>query len=480
MLNPIYISLFIAFYFLMLLSISWVTARNADQDSYFLGNKSSKWYLVAFGMIGDSLSGVTFISVPGIIAADKFNYLQLVLGYVLGYFFIGKVLLPLYYSKNLTSIYTYLHERFGYWSEKTGSFYFLISRLLGAGARLYLAINVLQIFVFNQFNIPFYFSALIVIVLILFYTVRGGIKTLVWTDVFQSSFLLMAVVFTMITIANQLDLGVGGLLTTLIDSDYTKVFHWDLFPKSFFPKQFIGGALIAITMTGLDQNMMQKNLSCKTLPEAQKNIYSFSFIQLAVNLFFLSLGVLLYEFAVAKGISLPAKSDEIFPFLALHHLGWFAAIVFIVGLTAATFNSADSVLTTLTTSFYFDFLDKKDQGESNRKLIHIAFAILLLLVIMIFKWLNNSAVISTVLFIAGITYGPLLGLFMFGILTSRKVKDNFVPFICIIAPAISYVLSELSKINKDGYQIGNELLLINGLLTFLGIWLISYKDTSKK
>jgi Na+/proline symporter len=472
MIAPFYILLFIVAYFGILLTISWLTSRGADEASYFLGNKQSKWYLVAFGMIGDSLSGVTFISVPGLIAKDKFGYLQVVLGYILGYIIIGKILLPIFYSRNLTSIYTYLKTRFGFYSEKTGAFYFIVSRLLGAGARLYLAINVLQLFVFDSLDIPFALSAAIVIVMILIYTVKGGIKTLVWTDVFQSSFLLMAVIFSIVAISNQLNLSLPQLANTILDSPNNQIFFWDWMPKSFFPKQFIGGALIALTMTGLDQNMMQKNLSCRSLKEAQTNMYTFSVIQLVVNVFFLSLGVLLYHYATVQQIPLPAKSDDLFPFLALQNLGLFASMVFIVGLTAATFNSADSVLTTLTTSFYFDFLNKGEQSPKNRKLIHFGFAFLLLLVIMGFKWMNNSAVISSVLFIASITYGPLLGLFMFGILTKYEVRDKWVPIVCIIVPAICYMLSEWTKANPNGYQIGNELLLINGVLTFTGLFLL--------
>lgn len=475
MISPLYILLFIAFYFSVLLGISWLTSRNANEDSYFLGNKQSRWYLVAFGMIGDSLSGVTYISVPGLVAKDKFSYLQIILGYILGYIIIGKILLPLYYKLNLTSIYTYLKTRFGSYSEKTGSFYFLVSRLLGAGARLFLAINVLQLFVFEQLGIPFYLSSAIVIVLILVYTIRGGIKTLVWTDVFQSSFLLLAVIFSIVAIGQQLNLSASGLVTAIVDSPNNQVFFWDALPKNFFPKQFIGGALIALTMTGLDQNMMQKNLSCRSLKEAQTNIYTFSIIQLIVNVFFLSLGALLYHYASVQNIELPAKSDALFPMLALQHLGTFASLVFIVGLTAATFNSADSVLTTLTTSFYFDFLNAKEQNEKTRKMVHFAFAILLFLVIIGFKLWSSDAVISLVLFIANLTYGPLLGLFAFGILFKTKVRDKWTPVICVIAPFLCYLLNEYCKTNPQGYQIGNELLLVNALLTMVGLFIVSLR-----
>lgn len=480
MISPIYILLFIGFYFCMLLLISWITSRNADEASYFLGNKQSKWYLVAFGMIGDSLSGVTFISVPGLVANDKFSYLQVVLGYVVGYFIIGKILLPLFYERNLTSIYTYLKTRFGVYSERTGSFYFLISRLLGAGARLYLAINVLQLFVFDGLHIPFALSASIVIILILLYTIRGGIKTLVWTDVFQSSFLLLAVVFSIVAIGNQLNLSFGGIVQAVVDSPNTQIFYWDWMPKNFFFKQFIGGALIALTMTGLDQNMMQKNLSCRSLKEAQTNIYTFSFIQLGVNVLFLSLGALLFHFATVQNIAIPAKTDQLFPMLALQHLGWFASIVFIVGLTAATFNSADSVLTTLTTSFYFDFLHKDEQSKKTRQIIHLSFAALLLVVILGFKAVNSGTIIGTILFLANITYGPLLGLFMFGILLKQKVHDKLVPIVCIIVPVLCYLLDAYCKAHPEGYQIGNELLLINGLLTVTGLFLIANRQPESR
>lgn len=466
----------IILYFSILLLISWYTSRNANQQSYFNGNKESAWYLVAFGLIGDSLSGVTFISIPGAVVNQQFGYMQLVLGYLLGYLVIAKVLLPLYYRLNLTSIYSYLGERLGNNSQKTGSFFFIVSRLIGAAFRLYISATVLQLFIFDQWNIPFAVTVSIVIVLILLYTYRGGIKTLVWTDTLQSGFLLMGVILSIVAIANALDLGPMEIVQTVKDSKYSQIFFWDWQEKNFFFKQFLSGAFIAIVMTGLDQNMMQKNLSCRSLQEAQKNIYSFSFVLIFVNLFFVSLGALLYTYVDTMHIPLPSKTDQLFPLLALNHLGLFASIVFILGITAATFSSADSVLTTLTTSFCIDFL-KFDPSLENAKntrtrhLIHIIFAVLLLAVIIIFQKINNDAVINSVFTAAGYTYGPLLGLFSFGLFTKFNVKDKIVPIICIISPIIVWILDTNSVNWLNGYKFGFELLMLNGLITFIGLYI---------
>ncbi|MBK8551015.1 MAG: sodium:solute symporter [Ignavibacteria bacterium] len=475
--SPLFIIVFILLYFSILLTISWYTGRNATSQSYYLGNKQSPWFLVAFGLIGDSLSGVTFISIPGAVAKDQFSYMQIVLGYLVGYFVIARVLLPLYYRLNLTSIYSYLGQRLGVSSEKTGSFFFLLSRLIGAAFRLYISAAVLQIFIFDQWNIPFAVTSTIVIGLILLYTYRGGIKTLVWTDSVQSLFLLTGVIFSIIVIINTLDLGLTDIFSTIRDSKYSQVFFWDWQEKNFFFKQFLSGVFIAIVMTGLDQNMMQKNLSCKSLPDAQKNIYVYSSISIIVNLFFVVLGALLYIYADAKGIGIPAKTDELFPLLALNHLGSFAAVVFILGITAATFSSADSVLTTLTTSFCIDFLKVNSNKESvkekrTRHIVHISFAVLLLLIIIAFREINNDAVINTVFKVAGYTYGPLLGLFAFGLYTKLPVKDKFVPVVCLIAPVLSYLLDSNSVKWLNGYKFGFEILLLNGLITFIGLWLI--------
>ncbi len=489
--SPTLIISCITCYFGFLLVIAWYTSRNNTSDSYFLGNKTSPWYAVAFGMIGDSLSGVTYISVPGAVANSQFSYLQLVLGYFVGYFIISKVLLPIYYKMNLVSIYSYLEERFGKISQKTGSFYFLLSRTLGAAGRLFLAAGVIQLFVFDQIEsvkIPFWLSVSVIIALMLLYTYRGGIKTLVWTDTFQSIFLILGVILSIAAIVSQSSESFSTIIEDLCTSDDTKIFFWDWQKTSFFPKQFIGGIFIAVAMTGLDQNMMQKNLSLKTLGEAQKNIFWFSIVLVIVNVFFLALGTLLYKFAATSSIDLPINAagkvatDMVFPTLALKNLGVFAGLVFILGLTAATFSSADSVLTTLTTSTYVDMLelDKNERLSEAKKvkyrtMIHIGFAILLWLVILLFRALNSKAIIDTILMVAGYTYGPLLGLFAFGLFTKHQLKDKMVPLVCVIAPLLTYFIAMNSKNLFNGYEIGNELILLNGILTFCGLMFLKKK-----
>lgn len=474
------------FYFLCLFTISWFTSRKTSQGAYYLGNKSSPWYAVAFGLIGDSLSGVTFVSVPGNVATQQFGYMQIVIGYLLGYYVIAMVLLPLYYKMNLTSIYTYLGERFGKNAQQTGSFYFIVSRLIGAAFRLYVSATVLQLFIFAPWGVPFEVTVSIVIVLILLYTYRGGIKTLVWTDTLQSSFLLMGVILSIVAIAGALNLDFSGIVNTVIKSEHNQIFFWDVNAPNYFWKQFVSGALIAIVMTGLDQNMMQKNLSMRTLPEAQKNIIWFSVVLIFINLLFVSLGALLYEYIDVMNITAPGRTDHLFPILALNNLGDFAAIVFILGIAAATFSSADSVLTTLTTSFCIDILGwdiSKQETEKHKKqrhTVHVLFAVLLLIVIIVFNAINNDAVINQVFAVAGYTYGPLLGLFAFGIITKRNIFDKVVLFVCLIPPFISYYLNVNSKELFNGYQIGYELLLINGILTFIGLYLISTSNRSKQ
>lgn len=491
--TPLFILSCIGIYFCFLLFIAWYTSRKADANSYFLGNKASPWYAVAFGMIGDSLSGVTFISVPGSVYTGHFSYLQVVMGYFVGYFAISHILLPIYYKYNLVSIYSYLQQRFGKSSQKTGSFFFILSRLLGAGGRLFLAASVIQLFVFDAYHIPFVVTVTTIILLILLYTYKGGIKTLVWTDTFQSTFLILGVVLSIASIANHLDFNVTQVFTTVKNSPYSDIFVWDWMAKNNFFKHFIGGAFIAIAMTGLDQNMMQKNLSCKSLGDAQKNIFWFSIVMFIVNTFFISLGALLYYYASTTGIDLPMDAngkvitDSLFPMLALRHLGNFAGIVFIIGLTAATFSSADSVLTSLTTSYYVDVLEydqRSDIDDSYKKkirtYIHIAFAVLLLMVIVLFKALNDKAIVETVLTLASYTYGPLLGLFAMGLFSKIQLKDALVPLVCIIAPVLCYILNAYSKELLGGYQIGLELILLNAFLTFLGLLVISrYKYVFK-
>jgi Na+/proline symporter len=476
------ILLIIAVYFLLLFTISYFTSRKADQNAYYLGNKASPWYAVAFGLIGDSLSGVTFVSVPGSVGAAGFSYMQMVFGYVLGYVVIAYILLPLYYKLQLTSIYAYLGQRLGQNAQKTGSFYFILSRLIGAAFRLYISVMVLQLFIFEAWNISFALTVTIVILLILLYTYKGGIKTLVWTDTLQSSFLLAGVVLSIWAIGSSLELSPTALIETVRNSPHAQIFFWDWKEKSYFFKQFFSGALIAIVMTGLDQNMMQKNLSIKTLGSAQKNMLWFSLVIVVVNLLFVSLGALLFEFASAGQIPIPSKTDQLFPLLALNHLGTFAAIVFILGITAATFSSADSVLTTLTTSFCIDILGMDPAAETIhsrqrniRHFVHIGFALLLLIVIVLFEKVASETVIHMVFTVAGYTYGPLLGLFAFGITSARMVKNAWVPIACLLPPIISYLLDTNAAAWLNGYDFGYELLLLNGAITYLLLLVISNK-----
>jgi Na+/proline symporter len=489
--SPLLILACIGAYFACLLLIAWFTSRGAGNDSYFLGNKASPWYAVAFGLIGDSLSGVTFISVPGTVATSQFSYLQVVLGYVVGYFVISEVLLPVFYRMNLTSIYTVLGRRLGPMAQRTGSAFFLLSRLLGAAARLYLAVGVIQLFVFDRWHVPFAVTVSLIIILILAYTYKGGIKTLVWTDTFQSTFLLLGVGLSVVFISRQLDLGPAEMIRRIGESDMSQTFFWDWKAANFFPKQFLGGAFIAICMTGLDQNMMQKNLSCRTLGDAQKNIRWFGIVVVGVNLMFLGLGVLLFQYAQAKGIAVPDQTDHLFPTLALQHLGAAAGIVFILGLTAATFSSADSVLTTLTTSFCIDILGwERDTAMTEarktrlRHIFHVIFAVLLLLTILVMEAVADRAVIGIILKVAAYTYGPLLGLFAYALmrgLRARKSGANsaltelhpvLTPVACLVAPAICWILDQNSRAWFGGYGFGNELLVVNGFITFVALCLI--------
>lgn len=482
--TPFTLLICVFIYFGVLLAISFWTTRRIKSSSYFNADKGSKWYVVAFGMLGDSLSGVTFISVPGAVIFTKFGYFQIVLGFFVGYLAIITILLPLYYKLNLVSIYGYLRHRYGRFAQYTGSFFFMLSRILGSAARLFLAASVLQLFIFDQWGVPFALSVSLIIFLIWLYTTKGGIKTLVWTDAFQSSLLIFGVLVSIYVIVTQLNISWVDLPVLIAENKNSELFCWDINSKNYFWKQFIGGAFIAACMTGLDQNMMQKNLTCKTLGESKKNIFWFSIVMLFTNLFFISLGLLLYNYAENLGIQLPMKpdgsidSDKVFPFLAFNHLGFIASISFIVGLTAATFSSADSVLTTLTTSFYIDILGKdaeKNPDTKLRNLIHLSFALLLLLAILIIKVLNTSAVIDIVLKIANYTYGPLLGLFIFGLVTKRKLYDALVPLICITAPLIAYYIDAAPIIlNGRPFQFGNTVLIINGFITILGLAFFSF------
>ena len=472
----------VALYFLFLLLIARVTSKGADNNSFFVGNKNSPWYLVAFGMIGTSLSGVTFISVPGWVGTSQFSYMQMVLGYLLGYIVVANVLMPLYYRLNLTSIYTYLDQRFGFWSYKTGAFYFLLSRTIGAAFRLYLVANVLQIAIFDDWNIPYYLTVAITILLIWVYTAKGGIKTIVWTDALQTLFMLLAVGVGIYQIGDQLNLGFSEIISTVKDSEYSQIFFFDDWKASnYFWKQFLSGAFITIVMTGLDQDMMQKNLSCKNIKEAKWNMFSMSVVLVFVNLLFLGLGALLFIYSSKNGIALPDKGDDLFPGLALNNtLGISVAVFFILGLIAAAYSSADSALTALTTSVCVDFLNVKDkpedEGQKLRKRTHIVMSIVLYIVILVFSLISDDSVVSSLFKVAGYTYGPLLGLYAFGLLHKIQLKDKWVPFVCLICPVLCYCIQVNSEEWLNGYKFGFELLMLNGLLTYIGLHLLRQKE----
>lgn len=461
-----------------------ITSRGADTATFFNAHRKSPWFLVAFGMIGASISGVTFISVPGMVKSTQFSYYQIVLGYMIGYAAIAFVLLPVYYKLNLVSIYKYLGERFGIASHKTGSALFLISRTVGASFRLYIAAVVLQIAFFNSFNIPFFVTVFVIIFLIWLYTKKAGIKTLVYTDTLQTTFLIAAVVASIWIIAKSINLNISGLFETVKNSEYSQIFFWDWKDKHFFVKDFLSGAFIAFVMTGLDQDLMQKNLTCKTLKDAQKNVISLSIILLFVNLFFLSLGVLLYEYASFNNIPLPTKSDDLFPTLAIKYFGGFAGVVFLIGIVASTFASADSALTSLTTSTAIDFMkfDINDNSKKNvrkKDLIHIGVSIVIIIVIIIFSAINDESVINQIFKVAGYTYGPLLGLFVFGLVSKLKPIDKYVPFIAFASPFITYFVTKIIE-NNTSYKFGYELLMLNGLFTFLGLYILSLINKKDK
>ncbi len=467
-------------YSVLLFAVVWLTSRNADNESYFIGNRSSRWYVVAYGMIGASLSGVTFMSVPGWVGVTHFSYMMVVLGYLVGYTVIATMLMPLYYRMQLTSIYSYLESRFGFWSYKTGAFYFILSRTIGAAFRLYIVVNVLQTFVFDQWGIPFWITVGTFIALILLYTYKGGVKTIVWTDTLQTSFMLLSVVLSVWLICRELHFSFPEMVSRVAGSEYAQMIYTDWRPKTYFLKQFFGGMFIAIAMTGLDQEMMQKNISCKTLGEAQKNMFTFSAVLVFINMLFLALGVLLYIFAAEKGIQIPTRStDDLFPTIALHSLGALSAVFFIIGLISAAYPSADGALTALTSSTCIDFIGIKNRSWSEDKkkkvryTVHVGFAILLLVVIVIFRMINNEAVISKLFTVAGYTYGPLLGLYSFGLFSKRQLRDKLVPWICLASPLTCYLINEYSQSLFSGYIFGFELLILNGFLTFSGLWLIS-------
>lgn len=482
-------------YFLVLMLISFITSRKSDTASFFTANRKSPWFLVAFGMIGASLSGVTFISVPGDVGNTGFAYFQMVMGYLVGYFIIATVLLPLYYKLNLVSIYTYLKQRFGRMAYLTGSGFFLLSRTIGASFRLFLVAGVLQIAFFNALNVPFAVTVLVTISLIWVYTFRSGIKTIVWTDTLQTFFMITAIIITIYIIKDKMGFAMAELINEVRISDKSDIFVSDWKSGINFFKQFFAGAFIAIAMTGLDQDMMQKNLTCKNIKDAQKNMLWFSLSLLPVNLLFLFLGAVLFIFANEVGIEffsdpegkllfifdgIHYNTDYLFPVLALNYSGLLAGIVFLLGIIAAAFSSADSALTSLTTAFSIDFLNLDINCQDNqirkvKRRVHLMFSALIFTVIVLFKYLNNENVITAVFRVAGYTYGPLLGLFAFGLFTKYKTKDKFIPVIAVLSPVICFVLSYYSEIILNGYKMGFELLILNGLITFLGLLIFREK-----
>lgn len=493
--TPISIICIIVIYFGILIAISrYSSKKDSSNEAFFSANKNAKWYLVAFGMIGTALSGVTFISVPGEVGSpngEQFKYFQFVLGNAVGFLLTASILLPLYYKYNLVSIYTYIEKKLGHYSYKSAASIFLLSRTIGSSFRLYLVIIVLQRYVFDTFNIPFFLTVLIALLLIYAYTYKGGLKTIIITDTLQTFFLVASVIFTIIFICQSLDLNAIEAFETIKESNYSKIFFFDDFLTSrfHFLKQFIGGIFVTLAMVGLDQDLMQKNLSCKNIKEAQKNMYSFTAIFVVINLIFLGVGALLYIYAEKNGISVPLdlvtgkpRTDLLFPEIAFNYLSLIPAIIFLLGLTAATFATTDSALTALTTSFCIDFLQMDKQKESStnvwkRKFVHLAFSLLMFLVIILFNAINDASVVSMIFKIASYTYGPLLGLFTFAILfNTRAVNDKLVPYICLISPMLTLLINNNSTTLLGGYQFDNELILVNALVTVLLLWLSSAKS----
>ncbi len=495
--SPVLLFSFVIGYFLLLLGVAWYTSRNADNESFFIGNRNSNWMLVAFGMVGTSLSGVTFVSVPGNVGDINFNYFQLVIGYVLGYAVVAFILLPLYYKMNLTSIYTYLENRFGVNAHKAGAFFFILSRTVGATARLYLVINILQLFILDKLGIPFLATAIVILTLILLYTFEGGVRTIIFTDTLQTSGMLIGLLVCLVVLVKALGTDGIGAWQLIQEKGYNQVINLDTNSPFNFWKQLLGGMFITITMTGLDQEMMQKNISVRTLKDSQKNVLSLSIILVIVNALFLLLGAVLYLYAGSVGLS--AKGDDLFPTIALSTaFSGTIGVIFIIALISALFPSVDGAITSLTSSFCIDILDfnrSLDQEQAKRKKrlrVHLSFAVIFLTMVLLFKYINDKSIIQFIIKFAGITYGPLLGLFSFGILTKRTILNQWVWPVCIGGPALTLMLDvvcnpvyyekllhaelglgNLSATVFGGYKIGPELILINGLFTFIGLWLIS-------
>ena len=497
--SPVLLFSFVVGYFLLLLAVAWITSRNSNNESFFIGNRNSNWMLVAFGMIGTSLSGVTFVSVPGGVGSGNFYYFQVVLGYLLGYMVIAFVLIPLYYRMNLTSIYTYLESRFGINAHKAGAFFFILSRVVGATARLYLVIIVLQLFILDKLHIPFIVTTIVILLMILLYTFEGGVKTIIYTDTLQTTGMLVGLVVFIIAIVKALGTDFSGALSMMNEKGYTKIFNWDIKSGAFALKHILGGMFIAIAMTGLDQEMMQKNISVKTKKDSQKNIMTFTFILMIVNFLFLFLGGVLYLYANTKGIAVPP--DDLFPTIALSNaFSGITGVIFIIALISALFPSVDGAITSLTSCFCIDILGLKKQSgtekekKRTRLKVHFTFAFVFFLMVLLYRFINDKLIIDFILKFAGITYGPLLGLFAFGILTKRTLQSNLIWTICIIAPLLAlgvdflsspewyekklHILFGMQSVSAKifhGYKIGYELILINGIFTFLGFWFISKK-----
>lgn len=479
--NPVAILITIIAYFLILFTVSYIAGRKADNEGFFVGNRQSTWYVVAFAMIGSSISGVTFVSVPGMVGVSSFSYLQMVLGFVAGQFIIAFVLIPLFYRMNLVSIYEYLENRFGISSYRTGAWFFFISKMLGAAVRLFLVCLTLQLLVFEPFHLPFALNVTMTVALVWLYTFRGGVKSLIWTDVLKTCCLVISVVLCIYYIASDLQLSFTGMISTITDSELSRMFFFDdMNDKRYFFKQFLAGIFTMIAMNGLDQDMMQRNLSCKNFKDSQKNMITSGISQFFIILLFLMLGVLLYTFTARQGIAYPAKSDELFPMIATGP--YFPAIVgilFIVGLISSAYSAAGSALTALTTSFTVDILGTKGKTEEAvvkiRKRVHIGMAVVMGIVIFVFNLLNNTSVIDAVYILASYTYGPILGLFTFGIFTKKQVRDKYIPWVAIASPILCFVVQKNSQAWFNGYQFGYELLIFNALFTFIGLCLLIKK-----
>ena len=480
--SPVLVLITIAAYFAILFTISYIAGRKADNAGFFVGNRKSTWYVVAFAMIGSSISGVTFVSVPGMVATSNFSYLQMVLGFVAGQFIIAFLLIPLFYKMNLVSIYEYLENRFGLSSYRTGAWFFFISKMLGAAVRLFLVCLTLQLLVFDPLKLPFILNVIATVALVWLYTFRGGVKSLIWTDSLKTFCLVVSVVLCIYYIASDLNLSFTGMVNTVVDSDFSRFFFFDdVNDKRYFFKQFLAGVFTMIAMTGLDQDMMQRNLSCKNFKDSQKNMITSGISQFFVILLFLMLGVLLYTFTAQNGITNPAKSDELFPMVATG--GYFPVIVgvlFIVGLISSAYSAAGSALTALTTSFTVDILGTKGKSEQEvvtiRKRVHIGMAIAMGIVIFIFNILNNTSVIDAVYILASYTYGPILGLFAFGMLTKKQVRDKYIPLVAILSPILCFILQKNSEVWFNGYAFSYELLIFNAFFTFIGLCLLTVNE----